>query len=136
MNAVKRIKSVMQSMQNIELPTTHHFAGGMYARVVARPAGATVAGAIHKHEHFYIVTKGRVLVTDGMSPAKEYQAGDVIVSQPGTERIVYAVEDSICMTVHKTDKTDLAQIEEELVEPDVNSPFTIGNKLKALECHS
>jgi quercetin dioxygenase-like cupin family protein len=136
LSPVKHLKSIMQSMPNVELETRHFFANGMYARVVVRPADTTVAGAVHKHEHFYIVTKGRVLVTDGMSPAKEYLAGDVIVSQPGTERIVHAVEDSICMTVHRCDKTDLAEIEEELVEPDENSPFTIGNKLKALPCPS
>lgn len=129
---VQRIKAIMQSLPNIELDTRHFWANGMYARVVVRAADTTVAGAVHKHEHFYIVTKGKVAVTDGMSEPKIYESGDVIVSQPGTERIVYAIEDSICMTVHKTDKTDLAEIEAELVEPDPNSPFTIGNKLKAL----
>ena len=133
---VKRIKHEMQAMQNVELETRHFLANGMYARVVVRPADTTIVGLVHKHEHFYIVTKGKVAVTDGMSEAKIYEAGSVIVSQPGTERVVYAIEDSICMTVHRTDKTDLAEIEAELVEPDPNSPFTIGNKLKALPCHS
>ena len=136
MNVVRRIKTAMQALPNVELETLHFWANGMYARVVIRKADTTVCGAIHKHEHFYIITKGKVAVTDGMSEAKIYESGDVIVSQPGTERVVYAIEDSICMTVHKTDKTDLAEIEAELVEPDENSPFTIGNKLKALPCPS
>lgn len=140
---VKRIKAAMQSLPNVELETLHFLIKptreqpvGLYARVVIRQADTTVAGAIHKHEHFYIVTKGTVAINDGMNPAKLYKAGDVIISQPGTERIVYALEDSICMTVHRTTKTDLAEIEAELVEPDESSPFTIGNKLKALPCPS
>ena len=38
--------------------------------------------------------------------------------------------DSIGITVHKTDKTDLDEIEAELVEYDEASMFDSGNKLK------
>jgi quercetin dioxygenase-like cupin family protein len=100
----------------------------MYARVVPRPAGTLIVGKVHRREHFYIVTKGRVQIGHEV-----YEAGAVIISQPGTKRAVYALEDSICMTVHRTDKTDLAEIEAELVEPDESSPFGIGNKLNVID---
>ena len=57
-------------------------------------------------------------------------AGDVVESQPGTKRVTYAVEDSIGVTFHVTDKTDLDDIESELVEPDELSLFDATNKLK------
>lgn len=126
--SVLALQAEMLQFPQVELPTFHWFADGMYARVVERPAGALIVGKIHKKPHFYIVTKGRVQIGKDI-----FEAGTVIVSQPGTKRAVYALEDSICMTIHRTDKTDLAEIEAELVEQDESSPFGVGNKLKAIE---
>ena len=133
--SVMQLQETMRNMPQVELPTFHFFADGMYARVVPRAAGVTIVGKVHKREHFYIVTKGRVLVVDDAG-RHEYQAGDVIVSRPGTKRAVHALEDSICMTVHRTDETDLEKIEAEIIEPDEAALFDAHNKLKPkeLEC--
>jgi hypothetical protein len=40
--------------------------------------------------------------------------------------------DSIGITVHKTDKTNIDEIEAELGEPDETSLFDSGNKLKQI----
>jgi quercetin dioxygenase-like cupin family protein len=115
----------------LELHTDHYFADGMYARVIARPKDAVIVGKVHKREHFYIVTKGKVRVTtdDGV---KDIEAPTVIVSKPGTKRAVWALEDSVCMTVHRTDSTDLDEIEAELIEPDELALFDSSNHLRAL----
>jgi mannose-6-phosphate isomerase-like protein (cupin superfamily) len=136
-----KLQEEMLKLPQAELPTLHFlikptedYPVGLYARIVIRPADTTIIGRVHRHEHFYVVTKGHVAVVSDAEPI-HYYAGDVIVSQPGTKRAVYSFEDSICMTVHRTMKTELAEIEVELCEPDEASPFTIGNKLKAI-CHS
>lgn len=126
------LKSAMSNVPQAEVHTDHYFADGMYARVVFRNAGILVVGKVHKREHLYIVTKGSVAVTNGDGPAKVYEAGSVIVSPPGTERAVLALEDSICMTVHRTNLTDLDEIEEELIESDDLALFNSSNQLKAL----
>jgi hypothetical protein len=125
---VRTLQALMLQYPQAELPTTHLFADGMYARILPRPAGTLIVGKVHKHEHFYIVTKGSVQVGEQI-----YRAGDVIVSQPGTKRAVLALEDSICMTVHRTDKTDLAEIEAELVEPDEACTYGPGNVLLSMK---
>ncbi len=127
---VRRLQAEMADLPQLELETLHFFCDGMYARVVARPAGALIVGKVHKKPHFYIVTKGRVAVTDGDGPAREYGAGAVIVSQPGTKRAVLALEDSICMTVHRTDKKNLEKMEKELIEPDATALFDATNRRK------
>jgi hypothetical protein len=43
---------------------------------------------------------------------------------------VYAVTDALCMTFHVAESTTVEEAENELVEADPNSMFTIGNKLK------
>ena len=57
------------------------------------------------------------------------KAGDIIESQPGTKRVTYAISDAIGITVHKTDKTNLDEIEAELIEPDITALFDSSNKL-------
>ena len=63
---------------------------------------------------------------------KKLQAGDVVECQPGTKRVTLATQDSIGVTIHKTDKTDLDEIEKELVEPDNTALFDSGNNLKQI----
>lgn len=133
MSAIVALQEAMRALPQIEFETIHKFADGMYARILPRAAGVLIVGRVHKREHFYIVTKGRVQVADD-NGVNEYEAGTVLVSQPGTKRAVLALEDSVCMTVHRTDLTDLDAIEAELVEPDETALFDARNKLKELPC--
>jgi len=126
---INRLQAEMVKMPQIELPTEHYFAGGMYCRKVFRPAGTTIVGKVHKKAHLFLCAKGQILAWSetGM---RALNAGDVVESQPGTKRVTYAVEDSIGVTFHVTDKTDLDDIESELVEPDELALFDAANKLK------
>jgi len=126
---INRLQAEMVKMPQIELPTEHYFAGGMYCRKVFRPAGTTIVGKVHKKAHLFLCAKGQILAWSetGM---RTLNAGDVVESQPGTKRVTYAVEDSIGVTFHVTDKTDLDDIESELVEPEELALFDATNKLK------
>jgi quercetin dioxygenase-like cupin family protein len=135
MNSIMRLQRAMLEMPQVELETVHYFADVMYARAVIRPKGTLIVGKVHKKEHFYIITKGSVEVASD-TETKTYKAGDVIVSKPGTKRAVLALEDSICMTVHRTEQKDIEKIEKELVEEDSTSLFDARNKLRVLPCPS
>jgi len=130
---VRRLQAAMAQMPQVELETEHYFADGMYCRVVPRKAGTVIVGKVHKREHFYMVVKGAVAVVQDGAERKVYQAPSIIVSKPGTKRAVVALEDSVCLTVHRTDETDLAKIEAELIEPDPPALFGPDNKLRQLE---
>ena len=118
----------MVKMPQVELPTEHYFSGGMYCRKVFRPAGTTIVGKVHKKAHLFLCAKGQI-ISWSETGMKTLNPGDVIESQPGTKRVTYATEDSIGITFHVTDKTDLADIESELVEPDELALFDSCNKL-------
>lgn len=128
-----KLQEAMLQMPQADLVTEHFFADGMYARVVRRTKGTLIVGKVHKREHFYIVTKGRVEVA-AEEGTVVYEAGDVIVSKPGTKRAVLALEDSVCMTVHRTNKKNLEKIERELIEEDRTALFDSRNKVKELPC--
>ena len=112
-----------------EPPTEHIFHGGMYCRQVWRPAGCLIIGKVHKKEHFYMIVSGTVTITtdDGV---QTFSAPCLLCSTPGTKRAVYAETDALCMTIHRVDSDTVEAAENELVEDDPASMFTIGNKVK------
>ena len=119
----------MVKMPQAELQTEHYFSEGMYCRKLIRPAGTLIVGKIHKKSHFFLCAKGEIIAWTE-SGMRTLQPGDIIESQPGTKRVTYAISDAIGITVHKTDKTDLDEIEAELIEPDETALFDSSNKLK------
>lgn len=129
--AIAELEKYVKALPQAELRTEHAFADGMYMRKVFRKAGVVIIGKVHLREHFYIVLTGRIRVGK-----TEYVGGDVIVSQPGTKRAVFALEDSLCATVHRLEDPecrDLDAIERTVVEPDETALFDASNKLKAIE---
>lgn len=128
---IDRLQTEMVKMPQVELQTEHFFSPGMYCRRVFRPAGTLIVGKVHKKDHFFLCAKGEIIAwtENGM---KRLQAGDVVECKPGTKRVTLSTQDSIGVTIHKTDETDLDKIEQELVEPDETALFDSGNKLKQI----
>ena len=129
---VERLQAEMATMPQAELVTEHQFSPGMYMRKLYRPAGTLIVGKVHKEPHFFLCAKGEIIAwtENGM---KRLQAGDVIESKPGTKRVTLAVTDAIGITIHRTDKTDLDEIEAELIEPDTTALFDARNDIKKLK---
>ena len=99
-------------------PVQHHFAPGAYGREMTIPAGLVVVGKIHKHAHINVISKGRVQVFTEQDGVLELAAPCTFVSSPGTKRVVHVLEETVWTTVHVTDKTDLAEIEREVIATD------------------
>ena len=99
-------------------PVQHHFAPGAYGREMTLPAGLVVVGKIHKHAHLNVISKGRVQVFTEQDGVLELAAPCTFVSSPGTKRVVHVLEETVWTTVHVTDKTDLAEIEREVIATD------------------
>lgn len=124
MNAVEKIQDrrdkigclveYMKQMPQVDCPVKHHFAPGVYIREIFMPKDSYVIGKIHATEHFNIILKGKVAVftPEGL---EEYEAPATFVSESGVQKLVYMHEDCVWQTVHVTDKTDLEEIESELI---------------------
>ena len=110
--------------------TTHHFSGGMYLRKLFRKAGTTIVGKVHLKDHFFMCMLGEIAVSSGDGNWATLKAGDVIASKPGTKRITVALTDAIGVTIHKTELTDISEIERELIEEDELALFDSDNQLK------
>jgi len=121
------LQAAADSMQ-----TEHYFHGGMYARKLSRLAGTLIVGKVHKQDHYFLCAKGEIIAWSEKGMI-HLHAGDIIESKPGTKRVTLAVTDAIGITFHKTDKTDLNEIEKEMIEPDDLALFDSSNNLKVLE---
>ena len=132
---INRLQGEMSLMPQQKLITEHYFSQGMYCRKVARPAGTLIVGKVHKESHFFLCAKGEIIAwtENGM---KHLYAGDVVESKPGTKRVTLSVVDSIGITIHKTNETDLDEIEKELIEPDDMALFDSNNVVKKLIAES
>ena len=128
---IDRLQAEMVKMPQAKLQTEHFFSPGMYCRRVFRPAGTLIVGKVHKAPHFFLCAMGEIIAWTE-SGMKKLRPGDVVECQPGTKRVTLAVTDAIGITIHKTDKTDLDEIETELIEPDDLALFDSSNKLKQI----
>lgn len=114
-NKVFAIEDAMRLRPDqIELAVKHHFSQGVYARELLIPKGTTLVGKIHKYQQLNIMAQGEisVLVDDEIRRVK---APFIVVSPPGTKRVAYAHEDTVWITVHGTEETDLDKIEEHFI---------------------
>ena len=119
----------LRNVPAVPLPTRHYFAGGMYCREGLIPKDTLIVGKIHKTEHFIMVLIGRITVWTENGKV-ELQAPYIGICPPGVQRMGYAHEDTVFVNVHKTDKTDLAEVEADLVVDDPTSVYGVGNVIQ------
>ncbi len=94
----------------------HFFAPGVYGRQMTIPAGMCIVGKIHKHAHINVITEGVIKVVTQFGE-DVYHAPRTWVSEPGTKRAVYALEETVWLTIHANpeDKEDIREIEEDVI---------------------
>ncbi len=83
----------------IDIPTTHRFAPGIYAREIFAPAGSFIIGHEHTTENMNIMLQGVATVVAGGNIGL-MAAPFTFVSGPGVRKVAYAHEDMIWMSIH------------------------------------
>lgn len=111
---VERLEGILAQAPQVECPTRHHFAPGVYAREMTIPAGVIATGAVHKTEHLSIVVGHCWLTTD--EGPKEFIGHHTFVSKPGAKRALHAITDTVMTTIHPTTETNLDRLCELLTE--------------------
>lgn len=106
-------EKVLGMAEQADLPLTHHFSKGLYARQMHIPAGVVLTGKIHKTEHLCVVHGDiKIESEDGV---KRFTGFHIFKSKPGAKRLGLALADTEFTTFHATDETDISTLEEELV---------------------
>tara|TARA_R110000737_G_C14304544_1_gene436663 strand:- start:145 stop:591 length:447 start_codon:yes stop_codon:yes gene_type:complete len=99
-----------------DIPIKHSFADQLYIRQMDMKAGQVVIGAIHNHQHVWFLLTGKVLINNNGEKI-EHIAPCYTVSEPGSKRLIYAIEDSIFVNVHKnpSNTKNIKELEETIV---------------------
>ena len=97
-------------------PLKHTFADGIYVRQMDMKQGSIVIGAIHKDEHVWFLLTGNLTIGT-KDKVEDYIAPCYVISKPGTQRVIYANEDSIFVNIHKnpTNNKNIKELEKEIV---------------------
>ena len=99
-----------------QLPITHNFADQIYLRQMNMSKDQLVVGAFHNHKHIWFLMTGRVSIKSD-EKIVEHVAPCYTVSEPGTQRFIYAHEDSIFINIHKNpnNTTNIKELEKTIV---------------------
>ena len=92
----------------------HAFADGLYIRAFTGFKGMLAVSKLHKTNHPYFVMVGdcSVITDEGPVRIKGPYFG---ITKAGTKRIIYFHENTVWVTVHATEETDLEKIEDVVI---------------------
>jgi hypothetical protein len=114
---IYRLEQAIYSLPRVEIPVSHDFCKGIYARTIVIPAGTVLTGAVHKDECFFLVRNGAILITTDKEPIKA-ETGFMSITRPDTKRAGFALVDTMVTTFHSNP--------EELRDPqEIWDTFTI-----------
>ena len=94
----------------------HSFADQVYIRQMNLKKDYVIVGAIHNHLHAWFLLSGKVIINNNGEKI-EHIAPCYTVSEPGSKRLIYAVEDSVFVNVHKnpSNTQNIKELENEIV---------------------
>ena len=104
-------RAVREAKNIVEL--THNFTDGLYLRGMKMVEDASIISLIHKRDHVWFLLTGAItIVTNGI--AEHYIATYIGFSKSGTQRAIYAHEESIFQNVFQNPLglTDLDELED------------------------
>lgn len=140
-------KIITDNFSAIECPIIHHFAPGIYIREMHAPAGSILTSKIHKTEHLFILSKGKLKTWDENRGEITLSAPYIGKTESGTRRAAEVLEDIIWSTVHSIEfitgkeselnKNDqekiIDEIEKIVIEPHINLLLGKEKEMKKLQ---
>jgi hypothetical protein len=124
----QKVDALTERMKNCpagEFPVKHRFTPGLYIREIFMPKGSLIVSKIHKTEHPFVVSQGSArIISDDSGHIETVSAPHCGITKPGTRRVLFIVEDCVWTTFHPTAETDLAKIEQDIIEPHDLTPIT------------
>lgn len=130
--AIKKLELQLSDMEQYDFPLEHFFPKGLYGRKIFMPAGSVIVSKVHKYEHLTIALTGHAQVVSEDGTHKDIIAPAVFITQPGTQRALYIVEDAIWLTVHATDVKTVEDAESILVTDSIENYLASTKKWECL----
>jgi hypothetical protein len=113
LNYIADVERWMLKQPQAEFAMGHQFVDGIYVRTMTVPAGVTLSGAWHNRECLTLAHTGTisVLTVDGV---KVITGPQMFIAPKGVRRLGFTHTEITWSTIHRTDSTDLDEVESEL----------------------
>jgi quercetin dioxygenase-like cupin family protein len=112
--ALPNLKGMHQTPNLDDVPITHHFGGGVYAKETRIAAGLILVQHKHDFDHLSVLASGTVeLLVDGAR--SEVTGPACITIEAGKHHGVKALTDVVWFCIHATDCTDSHEVDEVLI---------------------
>ncbi len=125
---VDEFEKMLVNLPPAEFKHTHRFTPGLYIREIFMPKGSIFTSKIQKTVHPYVISQGRVAVWTPQNGWERFMAPWTGITEPMTKRILIIEEDTIWTTFHVTDKTDILEIEKDIIFQHDNPLLTEEEK--------
>lgn len=112
-----KVRQLPGAMVGDCMPLTHEFADGLYIRTVTVAPGVLTVTKIHAKDHPFFILKGTVSILTEHG-VKRITAPFKGITKAGTKRVIMHHDEVVLTTIHRTDSTDLKEIEEEVIAKD------------------
>ena len=95
---IEALESEFLKLPQVEIPVTHRYAGGIYAREIVIPKDTILTGRIYKEDHFDIMVSGDISVSseDGL---KRLQGFHILEGKRGKKRAGFTREETKWITL-------------------------------------
>ena len=101
-------------LPEVDLPLEHFHPAGLYARKIFMPADTAVMSRVHAKQHLTVALTGKCRVVDQDGNEQIITAPAIWITEPGTQRALHVMEDSIWLTVHASELQSVPELEEAL----------------------
>lgn len=107
--SIVEIQEEMKQLPQTRLKLVHHFADGCYARELHMSRGNALVGALHKTNHHWILSKGKILLRNG-NESEILTAPYHGITKSGDKRLMVCIEDCVMTSFHVTELKDIDEI--------------------------
>lgn len=98
-----QMQKVEGAIHNYAGPVKEDLTNGIYTREITIPAGILLVGAIHRDAHPNYILSGDVSVVTEQNGVERLTGPCSMISPAGTKRVVFTHEETVWVTVHRTD---------------------------------
>lgn len=127
-DAVRGLESFLLEFPQIDLNTSHVVHGGICARTIFIPADTVLTGAQTNVDNVCVVFGDITVTTD--EGTQRLTGFNVIPSKPGSKRAGITHADTWWTTLHRTDLTKIADIEDEMTDESC----LLGTRKQLIAC--
>lgn len=118
---IDAVEVAMVSYGNlVEMDLEHRFIEKQYIRSCRIAEGTLFTTKTHGTEHPLAVMQGVMSFWTEEEGVMTYGAPNILITQPGARRIGFAHTEVMAVTFHPTEKTDLKEIEEDIIMKHTN----------------